>query len=324
MSADPTNTRDDRQRRSGAHLRGEARGRRRDVRPRRPDRRPGRARGRDDARRVDLGGRGARAARISPPRTGLPNGPPRRAPPGRGGRGRAGGGGHDGRGRRARPPATAPWAPTGRPLGPIEVHTESFESAMKKRGCCRLPIVRGVVALVRVAEDRHEGARHLRQRPARRSPTRRSPARPGASRSSCRWCSRSACSSCCRSPSRTSGRTSSAARSCFVVVEKLIRISIFLGYLWAHLPRQGPAARVRVPRRRAQGDRLLRGRRAARRPRTRRRYSRLHVRCGTSFLLIVMIIARVRVRPDRAARPALADPVAHRRASRSSPGSPTR
>src|SRR5215213_8953670 len=32
-------------------------------------------------------------------------------------------------------------------LGPIEVHTESFESAMKRRRVWRLPIVRGVIAL---------------------------------------------------------------------------------------------------------------------------------------------------------------------------------
>ena len=36
----------------------------------------------------------------------------------------------------------------GEPLGPIEIHTETFESALKKRRFYRLPIIRGVVALV--------------------------------------------------------------------------------------------------------------------------------------------------------------------------------
>ena len=56
------------------------------------------------------------------------------------------------------------------------------------------------------------------------------------------------------------------------------------------LPAARPPARVRVPRRRAQDDLVLRGRRAAH-PRERREYSRFHPRCGTSFLLIVMIVA---------------------------------
>jgi len=76
----------------------------------------------------------------------------------------------------------------------------------------------------------------------------------------------------------------------FVLVEKVIRISIFLGYLWA-------ISKVRDLRRVFEyhgaehkviscyeaRDELVPERAAL--------YSRLHVRCGTSFLLIVMIIA---------------------------------
>ena len=97
----------------------------------------------------------------------------------------------------------------------------------------------------------------------------------------------------------------------FVVVEKLIRISIFLGYLWAisHITDlrrvfEYHGAEHKVISCYEAGEPLT--------PENAQKYSRLHVRCGTSFLLIVMIIARVRVRADRAARPALADPVAHR------------
>ena len=79
----------------------------------------------------------------------------------------------------------------------------------------------------------------------------------------------------------------------FVVIEKLVRISIFLAYLWliSRMPR--PPARVPVPRRRAQDDLLLRGRRSRSRRRTRSSFSRFHPRCGTSFLLLVMIVAIV-------------------------------
>ena len=58
----------------------------------------------------------------------------------------------------------------------------------------------------------------------------------------------------------------------------------------ADLAHARPAARVRVPRRRAQDDLLLRGG-AELTPENAQRFSRLHPRCGTSFLLIVMIVA---------------------------------
>ena len=76
----------------------------------------------------------------------------------------------------------------------------------------------------------------------------------------------------------------------FWLVEGVLRTAIFIGYLAAisRLPR--PAAGLRVPRRRAQDDLLLRGGRRAG-PGARQDYSRLHPRCGTSFLLIVMVLA---------------------------------
>jgi len=76
----------------------------------------------------------------------------------------------------------------------------------------------------------------------------------------------------------------------FVLVEKLIRIAIFLGYLWAisKLPDlrrvfEYHGAEHKVIAAYEAGDDLT--------PQAASRYSRLHVRCGTSFLLIVMIIA---------------------------------
>jgi uncharacterized protein YqhQ len=75
----------------------------------------------------------------------------------------------------------------------------------------------------------------------------------------------------------------------FVVVEKLIRVSIFLGYLWliSRLPDlkrvfEYHGAEHKVISCYEAGDDLI--------PERAQRYSRLHMRCGTSFLLIVMIL----------------------------------
>ena len=78
----------------------------------------------------------------------------------------------------------------------------------------------------------------------------------------------------------------------FVVVEKLIRIAIFLGYLWAisRLPDlervfQYHGAEHKTISCYEAGLPLT--------PENAARFSRLHPRCGTSFLLIVMIVAVV-------------------------------
>jgi uncharacterized protein YqhQ len=76
----------------------------------------------------------------------------------------------------------------------------------------------------------------------------------------------------------------------FVVVEKLIRISIFLGYLWL-ISRMKDLQRVfqyhgaehKTISCHEAGVELT--------PENAQRFSRLHPRCGTSFLLIVMIVA---------------------------------
>ena len=75
-----------------------------------------------------------------------------------------------------------------------------------------------------------------------------------------------------------------------MIVEKLIRISIFLLYLWgiSRLPDlrrvfEYHGAEHKVIACYEAGDELV--------PERASLYSRLHLRCGTSFLLIVMIIA---------------------------------
>ena len=174
------------------------------------------------------------------------------------------------------------------PLGPIEIHMERFEPAMKKRRLYRVPIVRGVVAL---GESLKIGMKSL---------------------------GISANAQLEEEDEEISGKTwgftiflsilfavglffvlpvtvanfwkddvgSSVA---FVVLEKLIRIAIFLGYLYAlsfvnDLRRvfEYHGAEHKVIACYEAGEPLE--------PRNAQRFSRLHMRCGTSFLLIVMII----------------------------------
>jgi uncharacterized protein YqhQ len=174
-------------------------------------------------------------------------------------------------------------------LGPIEVHTESFESAMKRRRLFRLPILRGVVALY---ESLKIGMKAL---------------------------GISANAQLEEPDEEISGKTwgftiflslafaiglffvlpvtvasfwkdELGSSVLFVIVEKLIRITIFLGYLWAisHIKDlrrvfEYHGAEHKVISCYEAGESLT--------PENAQKYSRLHVRCGTSFLLIVMIIA---------------------------------
>jgi uncharacterized protein YqhQ len=76
----------------------------------------------------------------------------------------------------------------------------------------------------------------------------------------------------------------------FVLIEKLVRISIFLAYLWL-ISRMSDLQRVfqyhgaehKTISCYEAGEQLT--------PENAQRYSRFHPRCGTSFLLIVMIVA---------------------------------
>jgi uncharacterized protein YqhQ len=78
----------------------------------------------------------------------------------------------------------------------------------------------------------------------------------------------------------------------FVIIEKLIRITIFLGYLWliSRMPDlqrvfQYHGAEHKTISCYEAGEPLT--------PENAERYSRFHPRCGTSFLLLVMIVAIV-------------------------------
>jgi uncharacterized protein YqhQ len=174
-------------------------------------------------------------------------------------------------------------------LGEIETHTEQFVSWLRRRRIYRWPIIRGVIAL---AESLKIGFRAL---------------------------GISANAQLGEEEEELSGKAwgvtiavsllfavglffvlpvtianfwkdSLGSSVTFVVVEKLIRITIFLGYLWviSKLPDlrrvfEYHGAEHKVISCYEANDELV--------PERAQRYSRLHMRCGTSFLLIVMIIA---------------------------------
>jgi uncharacterized protein YqhQ len=177
----------------------------------------------------------------------------------------------------------------GQPLGRIEVHREGFVSKIKQRRLYRLPVVRGVVALV---ESLSIGMKALGISANAQLDE------PDEEISKRTWGVAVFISIACAIglffvlPVTIASfwKDELGNSFFFVLVEKAIRITIFLGYLWA-------ISRIRDLRRVFEyhgaehkviscyeaDDKLV--------PERAKLYSRLHVRCGTSFLLIVMIIA---------------------------------
>ena len=124
----------------------------------------------------------------------------------------------------------------------------------------RLPIIRGVVALV---ESLTIGFKALGISANAQLPEEEeeiSGGDVGRHRSSSRSRSPSACSSSSRSALTSLIKDQLGSAFLFWLVEGVLRTAIFLGYLLAALAPARPAPRVRVPRRRAQDDLLLRGR----------------------------------------------------------------
>jgi uncharacterized protein YqhQ len=176
----------------------------------------------------------------------------------------------------------------GQPLGPIEIHTESFEPAMKKRRLYRLPIIRGVVALV---ESLKIGMKALGISANAQLED------PDEELSGKTWGFTIFLSLVFAIglffvlPVTVANFWKDDVGSSvgFVVLEKLIRIGVFLGYLYAlsfvnDLRRvfEYHGAEHKTISCYEAGEPLE--------PERAQRFSRLHMRCGTSFLLIVMII----------------------------------
>jgi uncharacterized protein YqhQ len=174
-------------------------------------------------------------------------------------------------------------------LGEIETYTESFEPWVKRRRVFRLPIVRGVIALV---ESLKIGFKALGISANAQLEEEDEKISGGAWGLTIGLSLLFAIGLFFVLPVTIANfwKDELGNSVFFVIAEKLIRISIFLGYLWA-LSRLPDLRRVfeyhgaehKVISCYEAGDKLV--------PERAKLYSRLHLRCGTSFLLIVMIIA---------------------------------
>ncbi|MGZ4202557.1 MAG: DUF1385 domain-containing protein, partial [Thermoleophilaceae bacterium] len=176
-----------------------------------------------------------------------------------------------------------------KPDGDIQVNTYPFVSVLKKHRLYRLPLVRGVVALV---ESLKIGLQALG------ISTNAQLAEEDQEVSSGAWAGTVAFSLALAIgiffllPVGITSlfRHSIGSSIEFVLIEKAIRITIFVGYLWAisripDLQRvfQYHGAEHKTISCYEAGLPLT--------PKNAQRFSRLHPRCGTSFLLIVMIVA---------------------------------
>ncbi|MEX0993535.1 MAG: DUF1385 domain-containing protein [Solirubrobacterales bacterium] len=178
----------------------------------------------------------------------------------------------------------------GKPLGGIEVHSEPFVSSIKRHRLLRLPIVRGVVALV---ESMKIGIRALMiSANAQLDPDEQEEitSRTWAVAITVSLVFAVGLFFVLPVVLTNFGRDQLGSSFVFVVVEKLVRISILIGYIWL-ISRINDLRRVyeyhgaehKTIACYEGGEELT--------PENAKRYSRFHIRCGTSFLLIVVIVA---------------------------------
>src|SRR3954449_943674 len=174
------------------------------------------------------------------------------------------------------------------PTGEIDVTSEPLVSWVKKHRVYRLPVIRGIVAL---GESLSIGFKALGISANAQMPEEEQEIGKGTWTGTVIFAVLFAVGLFFLLPAfiaKAIGGTHNGVA--FVVVEKLIRISIFLGYLWL-------IAQMRDLQRVFQyhgaehktiscyeADLPLT-------PENAKQFSRLHPRCGTSFLLIVMIVA---------------------------------
>jgi uncharacterized protein YqhQ len=174
------------------------------------------------------------------------------------------------------------------PSGAIEVTSEPLVSWVKKHRLYRLPIVRGVVAL---AESLTIGFRALGISANAQMPEDEQEIGRGTWTGTVAFAVLFAVGLFFLLPGFLAKIVDNGHNGiAFVVVEKVIRISIFLGYLWL-IARMKDLQRVfeyhgaehKTISCYEAGLDLT--------PENAKQFSRLHPRCGTSFLLIVMIVA---------------------------------
>jgi uncharacterized protein YqhQ len=185
--------------------------------------------------------------------------------------------------------------------GEIEVVSEPLVSALKRHRALRLPIVRGIVAL---GESLKIGFRALGISADAQAAAQDEEIGKGMWAGTIVFSLALAVGLFFLLPVGIASlfKDSFPNSFVFVVVEKLIRIAIFLGYLWA-ISRMKELKRVfeyhgaehKTISNYESGLPLT--------PENAQQFSRLHPRCGTSFLLIVMIVAIVVFAP--LGRPAL-------------------
>jgi uncharacterized protein YqhQ len=175
------------------------------------------------------------------------------------------------------------------PIGPIDVVSEPLVSWVKKHRVYRLPVIRGVVAL---AESLTIGFKALGISANAQMPEDEQEIGKGTWTGTVIFAVLFAVGIFFLLPAVLANllRDQLHTGLVFVVVEKIFRISIFVGYLWL-IARMKDLQRVfqyhgaehKTISCYEAGLELT--------PENAQRFSRLHPRCGTSFLLIVMIVA---------------------------------
>ena len=177
--------------------------------------------------------------------------------------------------------------------GEIEIHTEQFDSVTKRHRVLRLPLIRGVVAL---GESLKIGFKALGISANAQLPDDEDGEKQeiggGAWAGTVVFAMLFAIGLFFLLPAGLTNifKDDIPNSFTFVVIEKLIRISIFLAYIWL-ISRMRDLQRVfeyhgaehKTISCYEAGLDLT--------PENAQRFSRLHPRCGTSFLLIVMIVA---------------------------------
>jgi uncharacterized protein YqhQ len=181
--------------------------------------------------------------------------------------------------------------PTEPALGEITVQSEPLVSWTRRHRALRLPVIRGVVAL---AESLKIGFKALGISANAQLPEGEEEIGTGAWGLTVAFAIVFAIGLFFLLPAGITNIFGGSLPSSivFVIVEKLIRIAIFLGYIWL-ISRMRDLQRVFEYHGAEHKTIHCYEGGLALTPENAQRFSRLHPRCGTSFLLIVMIVAIV-------------------------------
>jgi uncharacterized protein YqhQ len=178
----------------------------------------------------------------------------------------------------------------GNQLGEIEVHSEPFVSSIKRHRLLRIPVIRGVVALFESMKIGITALLISANSQLSESEQEEMSGRTWAVAITIGLVGMIGLFFVLPVVLTNFGRDTFGSSVVFVVVEKLVRISILIGYIWL-------ISQMRDLRRVYEyhgaehktiacyeaGEELT--------PENAKRYSRFHIRCGTSFLLITVIVA---------------------------------